>query len=392
MFDYLIFLIPALFTAILLVALIRKFRFLFETSSLNKQAAKEIEQLSAQLDISNTMMDVLLSAASGIIIMTDQFLQVQHLSPQAELFFDIRSNTGPKATLIQVVRDHRINDLAASTLANKTFHSLEIDYVHKSRILRVECLPVQTSNDQPYGTVVAIEDRTELKRLEIVRQEFLNNVSHEIRTPLASIKAMTETLASNSIDNPLDRNDFLNRIIAEVDHLTVLIEEFRMLSNVESGGLPLATKTVTMKSMVVATINRLQAQATAKNIKLVFAEPHDNKSFELDPVRFQQILANLLENSVKFTEPNGSIVVTTSISTNVISVSVKDSGIGIAAEHVSRIFERLYKVDSSRNSSGSGLGLAIAKHLVQTQGGEISVESQLGHGSTFRFSVPVTKS
>ena len=162
-----------------------------------------------------------------------------------------------------------------------------------------------------------------------------------------------------------------------------------MLSNVESGSLPVTTRKVTLKSLVVSTINRLQSYADTKNLEIIFEEESDDLFVEIDPIRFQQILSNLLENAIKFTEPTGSITITTNVNDKTANVSVVDTGIGIASEHVTRIFERLYKVDSSRNSEGSGLGLAIAKHLVQTQGGHISVESRLGHGSAFQFSLPL---
>ena len=162
-----------------------------------------------------------------------------------------------------------------------------------------------------------------------------------------------------------------------------------MLSNVESGSLPVTTRKVTLGSLVASTINRLQSYADTKNLAIIYEEESDDLFVEIDPIRFQQILANLLENAIKFTEPTGSITITTNVNGNIANVSVVDTGIGIASEHVTRIFERLYKVDSSRNSRGSGLGLAIAKHLVQTQGGHISVESRLGHGSAFQFSLPL---
>jgi two-component system phosphate regulon sensor histidine kinase PhoR len=348
-----------------------------------------LEELTESLSTANAITKVLLTTARGMVIVTDQSLSVVHLSQRAATFFEVLPHENLKATLIEIVRDHRINSLAESVLSNKNPTYTELEYVHGARILSVECLPITPNANEIYGIAIAIEDLTELKRLETVRQEFLNNVSHEIRTPLASIKAMAETLASDSISHPSERHDFLNRITNEVDHLTALIEEFRMLSNVESGNLPITTRKVTLKNLVASTINRLQAHADAKNLQIIYEEDREDLYVEIDPIRFQQILANLVENAIKFTEPTGSITITTAVIGKTANVSVIDTGIGIASEHVDRIFERLYKVDSSRNSSGSGLGLAIAKHLVQTQGGHISVASSLHQGSAFQFSLPI---
>ena len=389
MLDYLILTIVALCFLVLVGIYVKNPKFPFRRFPLEDPQTPTLEALAARLNTDNAITKVLLNTARGIVIVTDQSLGVVHLSQQATTFFEVPSNEYSKATLIEIVRDHRINSLAESALSTKKPAYMELEYVHGARVLSVECLPITIDNNEIYGIAVAIEDLTELKRLETVRQEFLNNVSHEIRTPLASIKAMAETLASDSISNPSEQHDFLNRITNEVDHLTALIQEFRILSNVESGSLPVTTRKVTLRSLVISTINRLQSYADTKNLEIIFEEQSDDLFVEIDPIRFQQILSNLLENAIKFTEPTGSITITTNVNDKTANVSVVDTGIGIASEHVTRIFERLYKVDSSRNSEGSGLGLAIAKHLVQTQGGHISVESRLGHGSAFQFSLPL---
>ena len=389
MLDYLILTIVALCFVILAGIYFRRLRFPLSRSTFQDPHPQSLESLSEKLSTANAITKVLLTTARGMVIVTDQSLRVVHLSQQASSFFEVPSYEHSRSTLIEIVRDHRINSLAESALSTKNSTYMELEYVQGANVLSVECSPITTDNNEIYGIAVAIEDLTELKRLETVRQEFLNNVSHEIRTPLASIKAMAETLASNSISNLSEQHDFLNRIANEVDHLTALIEEFRMLSSVESGAIPITTRKVTLQNLVKSTINRLQESADAKKLEIVYKDESKDLWVEIDPIRFQQILANLVENAIKFTEPSGSITITTNVDGKTANVSVVDTGIGIASEHVNRIFERLYKVDSSRNSRGSGLGLAIAKHLVQTQGGNISAESRLGHGSSFQFSLPV---
>ena len=390
MLDYLILAVVTLCFVILAGIFVKNHRLSIPTAATPQGPVPHtLEELTESLSTANAITKVLLTTARGMVIVTDQSLSVVHLSQRAATFFEVLPHENLKATLIEIVRDHRINSLAESVLSNKNPTYTELEYVHGARILSVECLPITPNANEIYGIAIAIEDLTELKRLETVRQEFLNNVSHEIRTPLASIKAMAETLASDSISHPSERHDFLNRITNEVDHLTALIEEFRMLSNVESGNLPITTRKVTLKNLVASTINRLQAHADAKNLQIIYEEDREDLYVEIDPIRFQQILANLVENAIKFTEPTGSITITTAVIGKTANVSVIDTGIGIASEHVDRIFERLYKVDSSRNSSGSGLGLAIAKHLVQTQGGHISVASSLHQGSAFQFSFPI---
>ena len=389
MLDYLILTVVALCFVVLVGIYAKNPKFPFRRFPPEDPQTPTLETLTERLNTAHAITKVLLTTARGIVIVTDQSLGVVHLSQQAATFFEVPSHEHFKTTLIEIVRDHRIHSQAESALLTKKPTYMELEYVNGASVLSVECLPITIDNNEIYGIAVAIEDLTELKHLETVRQEFLNNVSHEIRTPLASIKAMAETLASDSISDRSEQHDFLNRITNEVDHLTELIGEFRMLSNVESGSLPVTTRKVTLGSLVASTINRLQSYADTKNLKIIYEEESADLFVEIDPIRFQQILANLLENAIKFTEPTGSITITTNVTGNIANVSVVDTGIGIGSEHVTRIFERLYKVDSSRNSRGSGLGLAIAKHLVQTQGGHISVESRLGHGSAFQFSLPL---
>jgi two-component system phosphate regulon sensor histidine kinase PhoR len=259
----------------------------------------------------------------------------------------------------------------------------------------------------PGGTLLLIQDLTRVRRLEAVRRDFISNVSHELRTPLASLKALTETLQEGALEDPPAARRFLARIEAEVDALTQMATELLELSRIESGQVPLETKTVQPELLLTSAADRMRTQAERANLTLRVEIPPGLPAIRADGPRLEQVLVNLLHNAIKFT-PSGEVVAAVNEGPpspdgsgaggerpNVV-FSVRDTGIGIPADDLARIFERFYKTDRARaraelNRSaggGTGLGLSIAKHIVEAHGGEIWAESQEGRGSTFYFSIP----
>jgi two-component system phosphate regulon sensor histidine kinase PhoR len=272
----------------------------------------------------------------------------------------------------------------------------------------------------PGGTLLLIQDLTRVRRLEAVRRDFISNVSHELRTPLASLKALTETLQEGALEDPPAARRFLARIEAEVDALTQMATELLELSRIESGQVPLETKTVQPELLLTSAVDRMRTQAQRANLTLRVEIPDGLPAIHADGPRLEQVLVNLLHNAIKFT-PSGEVVAGVQAPAQIplaehpggtnapdsggekeggrpsVVFSVRDTGIGIPADDLARIFERFYKTDRARaraelNRSaggGTGLGLSIAKHIVEAHGGEIWAESQEGRGSTFFFSIPV---
>jgi two-component system phosphate regulon sensor histidine kinase PhoR len=233
-----------------------------------------------------------------------------------------------------------------------------------------------------------LQDLTQVRRLQTVRQDFISNVSHELRTPLASLRALTETLRDGALDDPPAASRFLDRMEVELDALTQMVEELLELSRIESGQVPLRLNPVLPHAAVCPPAERLRTQAERNQLDLDVQVARDLPLVLVDAGRIHQVVTNLVHNAIKFTPAGGHIEVRAKSDAAWVTVMVKDTGIGIAPHDLPRIFERFYKTDRSRSVGGTGLGLAIAKHLVQAHGGAIWAESQEGKGSVFYFTLP----
>jgi two-component system, OmpR family, phosphate regulon sensor histidine kinase PhoR len=245
------------------------------------------------------------------------------------------------------------------------------------------------SEGERAGTVTVFHDTTDLMRLEEVRRDFVANASHELRTPLAAIRGFAETLLESAALSPADQKSYLDIIHRHAQRLSSLVEDLLELSTIESRSLKLEIAPVDVgriaEDLIADYRLRFEERRIAPSLKCQ-GQPHALA----DARALDQILGNLLDNALKYTEPGGSIEVRVEQRLGRVRVSVADSGIGIPAEDTARIFERFYRVDRARSRAlgGTGLGLSIVKHLVQAMGGEIFVESQLGKGSTFSFTLP----
>jgi two-component system phosphate regulon sensor histidine kinase PhoR len=247
---------------------------------------------------------------------------------------------------------------------------------------------------------VAIEDLTELRRMERVRRDFIANISHELRTPLASVRLLAETL-EEAIDTDRDKAQmFLEKIETEVMHLTGLVTELLELSRIESGLVPMVIEPVEAGQLVREVMARMLPQAQRHRVTL-HTEIHQGHSLVgADSKQIARVLVNLIHNAIKFTPSGGVVTIGTRLQPGgqAQSFFVQDTGVGIHPEELSRIFERFYKADRARSKSdfigpgggGSGLGLSIARHVVEAHGGRINAESTPGKGSTFTFTLPVT--
>lgn len=253
------------------------------------------------------------------------------------------------------------------------------------------------ANKKPSSKKISYEEAklesviTELKLLEQIRQDFVANVSHELRTPLSNIKGYAETLLSGALEDKENAKDFLNIIYKESDRLSKLIDDLLDLSKIESGKMKMVFAPVEFKSIVARVIDILKKFATDKSISIDTNLPDNLPKLLGDENRITQALINLVDNAIKYTPSKGSVSISASSQDSFVRIDVKDTGIGIPKKDLPRIFERFYRIDKarSRELGGTGLGLSIAKHLVQAHGGEISVTSVLGKGSTFSFTIPI---
>jgi two-component system phosphate regulon sensor histidine kinase PhoR len=241
------------------------------------------------------------------------------------------------------------------------------------------------------GSLLLVQDLTWIRRLETVRRDFVSNLSHELRTPLASLKALAETLQEGALDDPPAARRFVDQIEIEVDALTQMANELLELSKIESGRFSLDRSLVAADDLLNSAAKRMQVQAERARLHLHVESIPALPRVEVDAQRLEQVLVNLIHNAVKFTRPGGEVVLFAESTPGGVRFAVRDTGVGIPADEVSRIFERFYRVDKSRAGSGTGLGLSIAKHIVEAHRGKIWVESEEGKGSTFSFSIPIAE-
>ncbi|WP_284139811.1 MULTISPECIES: two-component system histidine kinase PnpS [unclassified Virgibacillus] len=257
------------------------------------------------------------------------------------------------------------------------------------RHIEIVGAPIFNERNLLKGAVLVFYDITELKRLEVMRKDFVANVSHELKTPITSIKGFAETLLDEESGNDETNGQFLNIIYEESTRLQNLIDDLLTLSRLEKDEIQLSVSPVEIRNLVDEVIPVIKQKIEEKNIQLTI-KMDDNITFTADRYKVKQILINLLENAVNYTGPQGKVELTVLDSDDFVTFVIKDSGIGIPQEAIGRIFERFYRVDKarSRNTGGTGLGLAIVKHIIEVHKGKITVESEHGKGSTFTILLP----
>jgi two-component system phosphate regulon sensor histidine kinase PhoR len=238
---------------------------------------------------------------------------------------------------------------------------------------------------------LVLEDVSELRRLQRIRAEFIDNLSHELRTPLTTISLLAETAGRDAESASPRLRDRIAKIEVETGHLIQMVNELLDLSKIESGTAALLLDDVDLVDVAQANTERLRPFAERQGLRLALELPDHVTPVRGDEDRLGQVLINLLHNAVKFSPNGGEIVVGVREGDGEVVVWVRDPGIGVPRADLARIFERFYKVDRARvrGRGGTGLGLSIARHVVEMHGGRIWVESEEGEGSTFSFAIPV---
>lgn len=329
---------------------------------------------------------ILAGMADGVMIVDDEEGRVIALNRAAERMLEVSSENAAGRTVVEVARRHELVEALGRTKPDE--RPLVIEVGPDRRQVQVVVTPIDVG--PVTRQVVLFQDVTGLRRAEAMRRDFVANVSHELRTPLASLQALVETLEDGALDDPPAAREFLGRMHIEVDGLRQMVEELLELSRIESGRMKLKFEVADVGHVTSEATTRLAPQAERHGVSLVVDTPHDPIEAPIDASRLQQVIVNLVHNAIKFTPPRGRVNVKVERRGRNAAIVVADTGIGVAPDELSRLFERFYKVDRSRSSSGTGLGLAIVKHLVQAHGGKVWAESLgEGKGTTFVVLLPV---
>ena len=233
------------------------------------------------------------------------------------------------------------------------------------------------------------EDIVKLKKLERMRSEFLGNVSHELRTPIFAVQGMLETLLGGALDDKEVNRDFVNRALINTERLNVLLGDLIEISRIESGEMRMSFRYFNVREFLEHVISEMQLTAGQNNILLTLEGNTLPLQAYGDRDRLKQVMINLIQNAIKYNRPHGKVTVSYQQLNGSVRISIADTGMGIAIEHRSRIFERFYRADKerSREAGGTGLGLAIVKHIVEAHSSSVDVQSVIGEGSTFSFTL-----
>ena len=354
------------------------------------------EQFSAreqQLRESNQRLEAVLGGMAEGVIAVDERDRVILANAAAAELLGFTMADAESLSLLEVVRHHMLQQLVTDTRATESLQRAELE-VHSGsenrRVLDVQSTPLPDTS--PQRVILVLHDVTDLRRLESMRQEFVANVSHELKTPLSSIRAYAETLSAGAVNDPEHRGTFLHRIEEQADRLNNLIQDLLSLSRIESGRQTYDIATVNVADIVTTCIAENQDAANLKRIHLSCSDIQQDLRIQADEEGLAQIINNLIGNAIKYTSEGGEVTVVLRQQDSTICMDVRDTGIGIDEEHLTRVFERFYRVDKarSRELGGTGLGLAIVKHLAQAFGGNVTVTSQPTKGSTFTVQLPVT--
>ena len=338
-------------------------------------------QLSASDSERSRLATVLDQITDGVLIADSQGL-IYFANPAAGRLFQFADPINH--SIVEVVRHHQLVEAWRRCQQKRQMQSESVEVPTRHQFLQLVVIPDQHTS----GSLLLVQDLTRLRRLETVRRDFVSNLSHELRTPLASLKALAETLQDGALDDPPAALRFVDQIQIEVDALSQMVNELLELSKIESGRFSLDLAPVAACDLLESVCQRMQLQAERAHLTLRMECPGDLPKAQIDSQRLEQVLVNLIHNSVKFTRPGGEIVLLAEPDEGFVRFAVRDTGVGIPEDEVSRIFERFYRVDKSRAGNGTGLGLSIAKHIVEAHAGKIWVESLEGKGSTFYFTIP----
>jgi two-component system, OmpR family, phosphate regulon sensor histidine kinase PhoR len=364
----------------------------------NEQAAwrqelsrRETNELAAVAENSARQDALFDSMIEGVLVL-DEKDRVRFANQTFAEMFSTSGVLRGKA-LLDAVRSHEIATIVEQTRAEGRVIDRELKLPGEpERWLQINSAALTDAQRRKLGTILVFHDLTRLKQLERTREEFVANVSHELRTPLSLIKGYTETLLDGARNNPEVAERFLKIIERNAQRLDFLIQDLLTISALESGRMKLELSPLNLHSLAEKVLGDLTTKAENKNVTLTNEVPEF--LVEADAIRLDQVLANLVDNAIKYGRADGGVTVGgKKLQDDRLEIFVRDDGPGIPAEALDRVFERFYRVDKarSRDQGGTGLGLSIVKHIVQGHGGEVRVESELGKGSTFFFTLPAGK-
>jgi len=360
--------------------------------TLNRMAG-QLQQRMEEVTSQRKNIEAVLSSMREGVIATDMEQRVISMNTAAATMFSTSLETFQGRSILEVIRNHDFREIMDRSLTNRESIESDILYYQNGResTFSVHCTPLVDEMQTRMGGLVVISDVTQLRRLENMRRDFAASVSHEIKTPLTAIKGFVETLSTGDLDDREETRRFLEIIDKHVNRLAAIIDDLMQLSRIEQEnefqqiGLERSRIEDVLKAAIGFCGETIQNKAV--DVQLSCA---DDLSGTIDATLLEQAAVNLLDNAIKYSPENSTVRIEALTADSEIQIRFIDQGMGIARKHLPRLFERFYRVDKarSRKLGGTGLGLAIVKHIAQAHGGRVTVESELGQGSTFTLHLP----
>jgi len=361
------------------------------------EMAREVTATIAALRVERERLEAILRGMVEGVLVTDLVGRVALMNERArELLGLPAGHDGAGRPLVEVARQPQVSEMLRELAGGETVVSRDLTLEGAERTtLQVNGALLCGPDGQPFGYVLVLHDVTELRRLEVVRRDFVANVSHELRTPLTAIKGYAETLLGPAGDDREARRRFLSVIDRHSERLGRLIDDLLTLSDLELGRTPLRLGTVAVGPAVEDVLQILSDTAKRVGVELGARVDPTSPALEADADRFRQVLINLVDNAIKYTPGGGRVSVRAAAARGaehrgMVEIAVEDTGVGIPAQDLPRLTERFFRVDKGRSRAlgGTGLGLAIVKHIVQGHGGELGITSAVGRGTTVRVLWP----
>lgn len=359
--------------------------------AMNNMAEQLDQRINTAIEQRNEQQAILRSMVEGVFAVSSDE-RIISMNKAAKVLLNVESQDVKGASIQELIRNHNLQEFVHQALSCSNTIESEIVFQNaEKRNINAYGTPLCNAQNKQIGAVIVLHDVTRLHKLENMRRDFVANVSHELRTPITSIKGFVETLLDGAYEKQQDLQSFLEIIAKQADRLNAIIEDLLTLSRLEqdSERHEISFEPKRIKEILEAAIDVCTKKARDKNIKITL-DCSDDITADVNAVLLEQALVNLIDNAIKYSQPESKIQIYSHINDEEVVLSVKDHGCGIEKEHLSRLFERFYRVDKarSRKLGGTGLGLAIVKHIIQAHRGTITVESTQGKGSTFSIHLP----
>ena len=363
----------------------------FFTSSVNNRERTKEQDLTESPEVFavGQLFEATMSGMREGLLVVNNDMRVVASNPAASKLFSPTVPRVQSQRLTELTRNPAIYGAFLDALKGQERSGVKVEtHGPERQIFDLRVVPLITNGNGAAGALGVFFDITRTERLEIVRQEFLSNVSHELRTPLTAILAFVETLQNGALEDPESSQRFLSIIGKNASRMHGLIDDILELTAIEGGNVQLRRTSVKLRDLVGEVIVTLSGKAVEQQIELV-NEVDSGVVVQADARRLERMVTNLIDNGIKFGGEGAKVKVRYE-SNSKDKIFVEDNGEGIPSQHLDRLFERFYRVDRarSRDMGGTGLGLAIVKHLALLHGGEVTVVSELGKGTSFTIHLP----